>query len=183
MSLRPRTLIAVVVLVQAAGCSTMPGNRQDALQVELNARPAVTSVPTAPASINDEKPITIKKEDKAHSTAKSEIERGSGRFINEDAARAPLRAVKGGEGQITLNFESMPIQAAVQQILGGYQFPLITGITALVHNILYFIVFLQGTDVGWLNAVTMYGLPSAAYTAALTLIPMFVFARRVRTQL
>ena len=71
----------------------------------------------------------------------------------------------------------------VQQILGGYQFPLITGTTALVHNILYFIVFLQGTDVGWLNAVTMYGLPSAAYTAALTLIPMFVFARRVRTQL
>ncbi len=71
----------------------------------------------------------------------------------------------------------------VQQMLGGYQFPLITAITALVHNILYFIVFLQGTDVGWLGAVTMYGLPSAAYTAALTLIPMFVFARRIRTQL
>ena len=116
MSLRPRTLIAVVVLVQAAGCATMPGSRQDALQVELNARPAVTSAPPASPAINDEKPITIKKEDKAHSTAKSEIERGSGRFINEDAARAPLRAVKGGEGQITLNFESMPIQAAVQQV-------------------------------------------------------------------
>ncbi len=71
----------------------------------------------------------------------------------------------------------------VQQMLAGYQFPLITAVAALVHNILYFIVFLQGTDVGWLGAVTMYGLPSAAYTAALTLIPMFVFARRIRTQL
>ncbi len=75
-------------------------------------------------------------------------------------------------------------ETKAQQILGGYQFPLITAVVAsLVHNILYFIMFLQGTDVGWLDAVTMYGLPSAAYTAALTMIPMFVFARRVRTQL
>ena len=119
MSLSPRTLIAVVVLVQAAGCSTMPGNRQDALDVELNTHPAVTSTPIAPTTRNDEKPITIKKEDKSHSATKSEVEKGTGKFIDEDAARAPLRAVKGGEGQITLNFESMPIQAAVQQILGG----------------------------------------------------------------
>ena len=69
------------------------------------------------------------------------------------------------------------------QILGGFQFPLITLVVALVHNLLYFLVFLQGTDVGWLGAVTLYGVPAALYTAALTLIPMFVFARRLRSQL
>jgi len=108
VSFSPRTLIAVVALVQVAGCSTMPGNRQDALDVELNSHPAVTATPVAPLARNDEKPITIKKEDKAHSASKSEVEKGTGKFIDEDAARAPLRAVKGGEGQITLNFESRP---------------------------------------------------------------------------
>jgi rod shape-determining protein MreD len=70
----------------------------------------------------------------------------------------------------------------VLQMLGGFQLPLITAVVSLVHNMLYFIIFLQGTDVGWLGAVTLYGVPSALYTAGLTLIPMFVFARRLRSQ-
>ncbi len=71
----------------------------------------------------------------------------------------------------------------ILQNLGGFQFPLITAVVSLVHNMLYFIVFLQGTDAGWLNAVTLYGAPATLYTTALTLIPMFVFARRLRSQL
>jgi len=119
VSLRPRILIAAVVLVLMAGCSTMPGTHQDALELELASPSAVPAAPVRQVTANDEKPITIKHDDKAHSTASAKVEPGTGRLINEDAARAPLRNPPSAEGQITLNFESMPIQAAVQQILGG----------------------------------------------------------------
>ncbi len=66
----------------------------------------------------------------------------------------------------------------VTQILGGYQFILVTAIASIVHNVIYFIIFLQGTEVGWLDAVVLYGLPTTLYTAALALLPMFVFSRR-----
>jgi general secretion pathway protein D len=116
-----RVLIASVALGLVAGCSSMPGttSRQDALEVELATPAPVTTTPVKPTSANDEKPITIKHDDKGHLAAKAEVQPGSGRLINEEAARAPLRSPPAAEGQITLNFESMPIQAAVQQILGG----------------------------------------------------------------
>jgi general secretion pathway protein D len=119
VSLRPRTLIAVVALVQVAGCASLPGGRQDALEVELNSPPATAPAPVAQVTADDEKPITIKRQEKTAGEAKAEVEEGSGQFINQEAARAPLPQGRTGEGQITLNFESMPIQAAVQQILGG----------------------------------------------------------------
>ena len=66
----------------------------------------------------------------------------------------------------------------IVQLLGGYQFILIVAVASIVHNVLYFIIFLQGTEVGWLDAVVLYGLPTTVYTAALALLPMFVFSRR-----
>jgi len=117
--LRPRILIAAVVLVLMAGCATMPGAQHDALELELTSPTAAPSAPVRQVSANDEKPITIRHDDKAHSTTSAKVEPGTGHLINEDAARAPLRSPPTTEGQITLNFESMPIQAAVQQILGG----------------------------------------------------------------
>jgi rod shape-determining protein MreD len=66
----------------------------------------------------------------------------------------------------------------IVQILGGYQFILVVAIASIVHNVLYFIIFLQGSEVGWFDAVVLYGLPTTLYTAALALLPMFVFSRR-----
>jgi rod shape-determining protein MreD len=66
----------------------------------------------------------------------------------------------------------------IMQILAGYQFILVVAVASIVHNVLYFIVFLQGTEVGWLDAVMLYGFPTTIYTAALALLPMFVFSRR-----
>ena len=118
MSLRPRTLVAVVALVFIAGCSSM--THHDALEAELRAQPPVTSAPTAPPAGSDEQPITIKHDEKSRAPAsKPKVVTGTGQFVNVEAARAPLPREPAGEGQITLNFESMPIQAAVQQILGG----------------------------------------------------------------
>jgi rod shape-determining protein MreD len=66
----------------------------------------------------------------------------------------------------------------ISQILGGYQFVLVVAVASIVHNVLYFIIFLQGTEVGWLDAVVLYGFPTTVYTAALALLPMFAFSRR-----
>jgi rod shape-determining protein MreD len=65
--------------------------------------------------------------------------------------------------------------------LGGYQLIAIVVIASVVHNILYFTIFLQGSDFGWFRAMVYYGAPTTLYTAALALLPMFVFARRYHT--
>lgn len=62
--------------------------------------------------------------------------------------------------------------------LGGYQFIVIVAVASLVHNILYFIIFLQGSEVSWIQSVLFYGIPTTAYTAAIALLPMFAFARK-----
>jgi rod shape-determining protein MreD len=64
------------------------------------------------------------------------------------------------------------------QTLGGYQLIVIVAICSLVHNILYFIIFLQGSGIGWIQSVLSYGIPTTAYTAAIALLPMFAFARK-----
>ena len=64
------------------------------------------------------------------------------------------------------------------QTLGSYRFILIILSVSLVHNLIYFIIFLQGSGAHWWQAILLYGIPAALYTAAVGLIPTFVFARR-----
>jgi rod shape-determining protein MreD len=64
------------------------------------------------------------------------------------------------------------------QTLGSYRFVLLIFSVALVHNLIYFIIFLQGSGAHWWQAILLYGIPAALYTAAVGLIPTFVFARR-----
>jgi rod shape-determining protein MreD len=64
------------------------------------------------------------------------------------------------------------------QTLGSYRFILIILFVSLVHNLIYFIIFLQGSGAHWWQAILLYGIPAALYTAAVGLIPTFVFARR-----
>jgi rod shape-determining protein MreD len=64
------------------------------------------------------------------------------------------------------------------QSLGGSTLIIATAAAALIHNIVYFLVFLQGSDIGSWEAILRYGLPATAYTTALALLPMFVFGRR-----
>jgi rod shape-determining protein MreD len=66
----------------------------------------------------------------------------------------------------------------IAQTLGGYEFILIVVIASLVHNLLYFIIFLQGSGITWSGALLEYGFPTTAYTAMAALLPMFVYARR-----
>jgi rod shape-determining protein MreD len=64
------------------------------------------------------------------------------------------------------------------QTLGSYRFILIILSVSLVHNLIYFVIFLQGSGAHWWQAILLYGIPAALYTAAVGLIPTFVFARR-----
>jgi rod shape-determining protein MreD len=62
--------------------------------------------------------------------------------------------------------------------LGGYQFVVIVTVASVVHNTLYFVIFLQGSGLSWMQSVLSYGIPTTAYTAAVALLPMFAFARK-----
>lgn len=64
------------------------------------------------------------------------------------------------------------------QTLGSYQFLLILAGCALMHNLIYFTIFLQGSGIRWWNAFLLYGVPSMLYTAAVGVLPMFVVARK-----
>lgn len=65
-----------------------------------------------------------------------------------------------------------------KQNLGSAQFPLTIAVVSLVHNLLYFVIFLQGTDISWNDAIVRHGVPATAYTVLVSLIPMFILARR-----
>lgn len=67
------------------------------------------------------------------------------------------------------------------QTLGSYRFILILLSATFVHNLIYFIIFLQGSGTHWWQDVLFYGVPVAVYTAVVGLIPMFAFARRAPT--
>jgi rod shape-determining protein MreD len=64
------------------------------------------------------------------------------------------------------------------QTLGGYQFLVALGVVSLAHNLIYFIIFLQGTDIGTWGTIVQYGIPTTLYTVAFGLLPMFAFARK-----
>lgn len=66
--------------------------------------------------------------------------------------------------------------------LGGGQFIVIVIISSLVHNLIYFLIFLQGTDIRWWAMVFRYAVPTTAYTAAVAVLPMFWVGRRHASQ-
>ncbi len=68
-----------------------------------------------------------------------------------------------------------------QQTLGGYPFIIAVAVASLLHNIIYFVIFLQGSPLGLQSIILMYGIPATLYTAAVGFLPMFAFARKYRS--
>ncbi len=114
---RAALVILCAVPVLLAGCSSLPGMKQDAVTADLAAdRPPPPPPPYHPP--DESKPITIKQGTKPRTD--STLTPGTGQLINYDAARvAPPKGETAGSGEITFNFENLPIQAVVQNILGG----------------------------------------------------------------
>jgi rod shape-determining protein MreD len=65
-----------------------------------------------------------------------------------------------------------------QLILRSYQFMVIVLVVGVIHNTIYFLIFTQGSDIGFIKALVQYGLSTALYTSIVTLLPMFSFARK-----
>lgn len=116
-------IAVALVLTFLAGCSTAPA------RIEPQPSYAGATAPlTAESIVATEKPVANiapisagidvdANKDKGFEPPKPEIQLGTGKFIDEVAARrtAPVRK---GEGQVDFNFENNPIQSVVKAILG-----------------------------------------------------------------
>jgi rod shape-determining protein MreD len=69
----------------------------------------------------------------------------------------------------------------IAQYLGGPQFPIVLIVVSLVHNLLYFIIFLQGSDITWTAGILQFGIPTTLYTAAVSVLPVLAFSRHYRS--
>lgn len=124
MRLSAHILSLAAALVALAGCATAPQQREkvDGAVAELLDKPRVQTevdkLAAARAEGRDEGPISLSRSGSDAPPQKPEIEIGNGKFINEAAARAPVKSPPDGEGQLTFNFENQPIQAVAKAILG-----------------------------------------------------------------
>ncbi len=67
----------------------------------------------------------------------------------------------------------------IDYTIGNYQFLIIVALASLFHNIIYFVIFVQGSEVGFWTAIFQFGLFSTIYTVAFAVLPMFVFSRKL----
>lgn len=124
MPSRITSLLIALALTALTGCaSTPPIDRTQALPEEsaqtLNSdnfakdiEPGAKPLPSWPTGEEGED-----EEGPAYEEPKPEIQVGTGKFIDEEAARRPVPTT-AGEGQVDFNFENNPIQAVVKAILG-----------------------------------------------------------------
>ena len=96
--------------------------------------------------------------------------------------------LSGGDGMVGLSALSKTVggflagyfynENKTMQTLGGYQFLIAVGVVSLVHNVIYFLIFLQGTESSPWRIILSYGMLGALYNIATGLLPMFVIARK-----
>lgn len=118
--LRLYPLCLVALLVALGGCaSSGPVRPERADELPTQSAPSETIAEKVLTGKIDDGPIALSRsKDPSAQAAKPEIEKGTAKFLNEAAARAPVTAVPDGDGQLTFNFENQPIQAVAKAILG-----------------------------------------------------------------
>ena len=118
MRLRLLSLSLTAAAVLLAGCATTkPRAPQTVDEMAPNVR-AAPALPTAGDPAHSSGPISLDSKAATQTPAKAEVEPGTGKFINEEAARAPVPSAPAEEGEVTFNFENEPIQAVVKAFLG-----------------------------------------------------------------
>jgi len=63
-------------------------------------------------------------------------------------------------------------------VLGSYRFLLIIITATFIQNLVYFVIFTQGSDIPLWQVLFQYGLSTTLYSAAFSLVPIFVFSRK-----
>ncbi len=69
----------------------------------------------------------------------------------------------------------------VEQTLGSYRFVMLVAFGAFLHDLIYFLIFLQGTEQPIFFLTLELGAGMALYTAVIAVLPMFAFSRRYNT--
>ena len=64
------------------------------------------------------------------------------------------------------------------ETIGTYRFFFAMFFSSLLHNLLFFIIYLAGTDIPLLRILLQYGAGTTAYSTALSLIPMYWMTRK-----
>ena len=67
----------------------------------------------------------------------------------------------------------------IDYTLGSYQFLIVVGLSSIIHNVIYFVIFVQGSEIGFWSAILRFGLFSTIYTLALAVLPVFVYSRKL----
>jgi rod shape-determining protein MreD len=67
-----------------------------------------------------------------------------------------------------------------EQTLSSYRFLLIIALSSLVHNGLFYAVFLQGIQDAVVSTTIEFSLATSLYTAVVGVFPMFAFVRKFR---
>ncbi len=105
--------LAAIALVLLGGCATGPSLRDSA---HREGEPTYTAVAADPSSARDAGADAAEDEG-AKEPPLRQIDEGSGRFIDEDAAARRPPATSAA-GEVTFNFEGESLQAVIKTILG-----------------------------------------------------------------
>jgi rod shape-determining protein MreD len=66
----------------------------------------------------------------------------------------------------------------IGQTLGSYRYVLLVGLCSVVHNLLYFTIFFQGSEYSIFVSVLVSTLGTTLYTCVISILVMFFFSRK-----
>ena len=69
-------------------------------------------------------------------------------------------------------------ESKTELTLSTWRYMFAVGIASLLHNAIYFLIFLQGGDIDWKQTLVLYTIPSTLYTTGLAVVPMLVLRRK-----
>lgn len=62
--------------------------------------------------------------------------------------------------------------------LSSYRFLIVVLVVSFIHNVIYFLLYTRGTEIGIVQAMFQIGLATTFYTTTWSLLPMFAFSRK-----
>jgi rod shape-determining protein MreD len=68
-------------------------------------------------------------------------------------------------------------ESKAAQILATYRFAVMVFFASLIHNLIYFTIVAQGSELPLWRTLVLFGLTTSLYTSAVSLLPIFGFSR------
>lgn len=66
----------------------------------------------------------------------------------------------------------------IERYTKSYVFVIIVFVCSLVNNVLYFSLYFQGTILGFMDVLLRYVIPTAIYTAFISILPLIFFRKK-----